>query len=146
MKIPIKEIILEAMIIDKDNSSRLKSGLISGGVSGLLTGGLAQLTNPDDPHGVNPYLVGGSVLTGGLLGAGLSGSKHDVKNNIIIPTLAAGVGGTLTNDGYQYFNGSDYEPVNVPLTMALTGGVGSLLLSTKNNPYAKYLTVPKVGK
>lgn len=146
MKIPIKEIILEAMIIDKDNSSRLKSGLISGGVSGLLTGGLAQLTNPDDPHGVNPYLVGGSVLTGGLLGAGLSGSKHDVKNNIIIPTLAAGVGGTLTNDGYQYFNGSDHEPVNVPLTMALTGGVGSLLLSTKNNPYAKYLTVPKFGK
>lgn len=146
MKLPIKEIILEAMIIDKDNSSRLNSALISGGISGLLTGGLSQLTNPEDPHGVNPYLIGGATLTGGLLGAGLTGSKHDLKNNVVIPTVAAGIGGVATNHLYKHFNGSNYEPVDVPLTMALTGGVGSLLLSTKNNPYAKYLTVPKFGK
>lgn len=146
MKIPIKEIILEAMIIDKEHPDRLRSGLISGGISGLLTGGLSQLTNPDDPHGVNPYLVGGSILTGGLAGAGLAGSKNDIKNNVVIPTLAAGIGGALTNDSYQYFNGSTYEPINVPLTMALTGGVGTLLLSARNNPYSKYLNVPKFGK
>ena len=146
MKIPIKEIILEAMIIDKDNSSRLKSGLISGGVSGLLTGGLSQLTNPDDPHGVNPYLVGGSILTGGLLGAGLSGSKHDVKNNVVIPTLAAGVGGMATNHLYQQFKDPTYEPVDIPLTMALTGGIGALLLPAKNSSYNQYLNVPKFGK
>lgn len=145
MKLHIKEIILEAMIIDKDNSSRLNSALISGGVSGLLTGGLSQLTNPEDPHGINPYLIGGATLTGGLLGAGLSGSKHDIKNNVLLPTVAAGIGGVATNHLYKHFNGSNYEPVDVPLTMALTGGIGALLLPARNSPLNQYMNVPKFG-
>ena len=129
MEIPIKQILLEITITHTDKN-HLQNALISGGLSAGITGLTSNLMNPDNDGNTNPYLIGGAGLTGAALGYGLTNTKPNIRNNIAIPTLSAGIGGAGIN---ALYNGIEHKdgPVDIPLTMGATALIGSLLLPTK---------------
>ena len=135
MIVPIKQIITEITITQTDKTPG-HNALVSGGLSAGVTGLTTSLLNPDNDGDTNPYLIGGAGLTGAAIGYGLSGTQPNIRNNIAMPTLAAGIGGAGVNTLYQNIENVDHVdhgPVDIPLTMGATALIGSLLLPTKKH-------------
>ena len=132
MRIPIKQILTE-ITITHTNHTPVQNALISGLLSGGLTGLTSHIINPDNDGNTNPYLIAGAGLTGAGVGYGLSGKQPNIKNNVVAPTLAAGIGAAGINTLYQNIEHTNSGPVDIPLTMGATALIGSVLLPSKQN-------------